>query len=502
MERTLQLLKDIVDHAPQPIGVYTGKELRIELANQAMIQTWGKGSDVMGRTYFEVVPEIEKQQIFQEALWAYTTGKPFHARDKRVDLIIDGQQKTFYFNYSFMPLFDTKGEVYGIMNTGMDVTSLHLAREEAQSASEQLQLAVEASGLGTYEIDLLNGNITTSGNFKSIWNIEGPITDQAILARLHPDDIPVREKAHKEAEHNGLISYQARILDEEQGVRWTKINGKIIKDETGRAVKITGIIEDIGRQKALEEQLREEAQQSTQELRRSNEELLHFANLVSHDLKEPVRKIKTFISRLKDEITQQLPEKQRWYLEKIEHTTQRMQSVIEGILAYSGADKKKQYAQSVDLNKVMETIKSDLELVMQEKDAVLVTADLPAIEGSPVLIGQLFYNLVHNALKFSKAKVPPKIVITSDIIGSGAQKAVRIDIQDNGIGIEDAFTERIFTAFERLHSKDQYEGSGLGLSLCRKITKSHGGSITAVGKSGEGSVFTVILPLKQKNDFI
>lgn len=502
MERTLQLLKDIVDNAPQPIGVYTGKELRIELANQAMIRTWGKGTDVIGRTYFEVVPEIESQQIFHEALWAYDTGTPFHARDKRVDLIMDGEMKTFYFNYSFIPLFDPNGQVYGIMNTGMDLTDLHLAREAAQSASEQLQMAVEASGLGTYEIDLLNGSITTSGNFKSIWNMDGPITNQAIIAKLHPEDIPVREQAHKRAELTGLISYQARILEEGRPAKWTRINGKVIKDENGQAVKITGIIEDIGRQKALEERLREEAQQSSQELRRSNEELLHFANLVSHDLKEPVRKIKTFMSRIKSGGAGGFSDKQAGYLEKIEHTAQRMQNVIEGILAYSGADRKGQYVENVDLNRVMQNIKSDLELVMQEKDAVLISAELPEIEGSRVLIGQLFYNLVHNALKFSKTGVPPKIVITSHVIGLGSEKSVRIDIQDNGIGIEEAFTERIFTAFERLHSKDQYEGSGLGLSLCRKIAKRHGGSISAKGVGGKGSVFTVVLPLKQKNDAI
>ena len=502
MERTLQLLKDIVDNAPQPIGVYTGKELRIELANQAMIRTWGKGTDVMGRTYFDVVPEIGGQQIFQEALWAYDTGTPFHARDKRVDLIMHGEPQTFYFNYSFIPLFDSKGEVYGIMNTGMDLTDLHLARETAQSASEQLQMAVEASGLGTYEIDLLNGSITTSGNFKSIWDIHGPVTNQAILAKLHPEDIPVREQAHREAEITDLISYEARILEEGRPGKWTKINGKIIKDQNGQAVKITGIIEDIGRQKALEERLREEAQQSNQELRRTNGELMHFANLVSHDLKEPVRKIKTFMSRIKSEPTEGLSEKQALYLEKIEHTCGRMQNVIEGILAYSEAGKKKQYVENIDLNQVMENIKSDLELVMQDKDAVLISPRLPEIEGSRVLIGQLFYNLVHNALKFSRAEVPPKIVITSYIIRHGLEKAVRIDIRDNGIGIEEAFKERIFTAFERLHSKDQYEGSGLGLSLCRKIISRHGGSISASGVSGEGSVFTVVLPLKQKNDTI
>lgn len=502
MERTLQILKDAVQNAPLPIGVYTGEELKIEAANPAMVKTLGKGDDVIGRTYFEVVPEIEKQHIFKQALQAYKTGIPFHAADTRVDLVMDGQEKTFYFNYSFIPLFDALGNVYGVMNTGMEVTELHMAREQAQSASEQLRMAVESSGMGTYEIDLLTGNITTSGNFRSIWNIHGPITNDVIMSRLHPEDIPVREKAHREAEHTGVISYQARILNEDQSVRWTSITGKILRDESGKAVKITGIIEDIGCRKALEQKLREEAQRSNEELRRSNEELLHFANLVSHDLKEPVRKIKTFISRMRSITEDGLSEKQAFYLDKIDHTAQRMGNVIEGILAYSGADKKNRPVETVDLNEVLEQVKGDLELAIEEKDAVLIIADLPEIEGSKALLQQLFYNLVHNALKFSRSEEPPSIIIGGQITEFEKRAAVSIRIQDNGIGIEEGFSERIFKAFERLHSKDRYEGSGLGLSLCRKITERHAGDITVSPNDGAGSVFTVVLPLQQAQSTI
>lgn len=502
MERTLQILKDAVENTHLPIGIYTGEELKIEAANPAMIKTLGKGGDVIGRTYFEVVPEIEKQHIFKEALQAFKTGIPFHAMDKRVDLVMDGEEVTFYFNYSFIPLFDTDGQVYGVMNTGMDVTELHMAREQAQSASEQLRMAVESSGMGTYEIDLLTGNITTSGNFRSIWNIQGPITNDAIISKLHPEDIPVREKAHREAELTGVISYQARIINEDKSVRWTSITGKILSDENGSAVKITGIIEDIGCRKALEDKLREEAQKSNLELRRSNEELLHFANLVSHDLKEPVRKIKTFISRMKSSSEDVFSEKQVFYIDKIEHTAQRMGNVIEGILAYSGADSKKRPVESVDLNEVLEQVKGDLELAIEEKDAALIISELPEIEGSRALLQQLFYNLVHNALKFSRSEEPPRIIIGGEITEVEQRAAASIRIQDNGIGIEKGFSERVFKAFERLHSKDLYEGSGLGLSLCRKITQRHGGSITVSPNSGGGSVFDVVLPLHQARSTI
>ena len=108
MERTLQLLKDIVDQTPLPIGVYIGTELRIELANQSMIETWGKGDQVLGKTYFEILPEIGRQNIFDQALEVLRTGIPFHAKDRRVDLIKEGELKSYYFNYSFIPLLDSK----------------------------------------------------------------------------------------------------------------------------------------------------------------------------------------------------------------------------------------------------------------------------------------------------------------------------------------------------------------------------------------------------------
>ncbi|MCA1919912.1 MAG: PAS domain-containing sensor histidine kinase, partial [Flavobacterium piscis] len=184
---------------------------------------------------------------------------------------------------------------------------------------------------------------------------------------------------------------------------------------------------------------------------------------------------------------------------------QRMQNIIEGILAYSTLDKRSQPVEEINLDLVIENIKTDLELIINEKGAILVISELPQIEGAPILIHQLFYNLVHNALKFSKADEPPRVIITSDIIkNQEGIEVLEIKIKDNGIGLDIVDTEKIFTAFERLHSKDQFEGNGLGLglALCRKIAKRHNGSITAVGEKDNGAEFTVTLPLKQSDSYL
>jgi light-regulated signal transduction histidine kinase (bacteriophytochrome) len=299
------------------------------------------------------------------------------------------------------------------------------------------------------------------------------------------------------------MSYEARIVNLDSSIRWVKIDGKIIKDENGSPITIIGIIQDIHEQKQFQEELKKQVAQNTEELKRSNDDLLHFANIVSHDLKEPVRKIKTFNSLLRNEPETIFNENSKKYLGKVDQAAQRMQIIIEGILAYSTLDKKTQLVEKINLDQVIENIKTDLELIINEKGAILVISELPVIEGAPILIHQLFYNLIHNALKFSKADEPPRVIITSAIINSGNDIALlQIKIKDNGIGLDQVYAEKIFDAFERLHSKDEFEGNGLGLALCRKIAKRHNGSISANGVKDNGAEFTVTLPLKQSAETI
>jgi len=502
MYKNMRLLKDIVDNTPLPIAVYSGETLKIELANTAMIKTWGKGDDVLGKNYLDVLPEIRKDVFFDQAIHALKTGIPFHAKDKKVDLIIDGVLKTHYFNYSFIPLTDEGGHIYGVMNTGADITDLHLARLQVQSAEERLRIAIESSGMGAYEIDLETKKVKTSGNFNAILSIDSDIDSEELIAKLHPEDFTVREKAHLEAENTGQISYEARVVNEDKSIRWTKINGRVIKDENGTPITIIGIIQDINEQRQFEEELKKQVTQSTDELKRSNDDLLHFANVVSHDLREPVRKIKIFNTLLRNEKETNFNENSKKYLNKIDQSTIRMNNIIEGILSYSTIDKTKQSIEIIHLNEVIDGIKTDLELIIKEKGAIFNSCDLPDIEGAPILITQLFYNLLQNALKFSKADEPPRVIITCEKSTLDGEEAVKIIIKDNGIGIDAAFAERIFTAFERLNSKDEYEGNGLGLSLCRKIAKRHHGTITAMGEKDNGAEFTVTLPLKQRGDSI
>jgi signal transduction histidine kinase len=242
----------------------------------------------------------------------------------------------------------------------------------------------------------------------------------------------------------------------------------------------------------------------TEELTRSNDDLRQFAYVASHDLKEPLRKIRMFSNILSEEHQGQLSEKGKIYLQKIESAAERMAAMVEGVLLYSTVNVDGPSAEMVNLNKIIEGVISDLELVIIRKEAQIEFKDLPDVFGNPLLLTQLFFNLINNALKFSKPDVNPVIAISAETVKASEIKNIsnhlkegdyiHIIIKDNGIGFNPAYAERMFDVFSRLHAKDIYEGTGLGLALCRKIVYRHGGIIYAEGEDRKGAAFHIFLP--------
>jgi signal transduction histidine kinase len=249
---------------------------------------------------------------------------------------------------------------------------------------------------------------------------------------------------------------------------------------------------DAARRLAEQERLTSELRKMNALLQQSNEDLRQFAHVASHDLKEPIRKVKVYTGRLQEDGASLFSLRATGYLEKINSAANRMLGMVEGVLRYSTINSTEEQTEVVDLNRIVRAIESDLELVIAQKKATLHYLQLPTIEGGVVLLYQLFYNLINNSLKFSRADVPCRIHISSMI----DQDQALIRITDNGIGFDQEQAERIFDTFSRLNAKDKYEGTGLGLSLCKKIVLRHGGVIEAAGKKGEGSEFRILLPLK------
>ena len=248
-------------------------------------------------------------------------------------------------------------------------------------------------------------------------------------------------------------------------------------------------LRDISKQKMNEFEL----DQRRKQLERSNEELEQFAWLTSHDLKEPLRKIMTFIDLLQKKHEDKIGEEASRYLNKIHGSAQRMAKLIEAILVYSNISHERQLYQLIDLNEVVREVINDLEITLNEKKAIIHADPLPAIDGIPHQMRQLFQNLLGNALKYVEPGVQPQIKISNHVENG----FVKISVRDNGIGFENIYAEKIFQVFQRLESDEKYQGTGIGLAICKKIVENHEGRISANSEPGKGSEFIIELPLAE-----
>lgn len=309
-------------------------------------------------------------------------------------------------------------------------------------------------------------------------------------------------RSHPEMRMTPVIFLSARAGEE------SKVDGLaagaddyLVKPFTARELiaRVDATLRIDAARKQLAQELEQEVQRRTAELSRlnsrlqqSNEDLRQFAHVASHDLREPVRKVKVYAGRLGEDSGSSLSAKGRSFLEKIDSAAYRMLNMIEGVLRYSSTNSTEQTTEAVDLNRIVRSIESDLELLIAQQHATIRYSDLPTIEGAAVLLYQLFYNLINNSLKFSRPGVPCRIEISAKVDGD----QVLVRLSDNGIGFDQEQADRIFDTFSRLNPKDKYEGTGLGLALCKKIVARHGGDIEAVGTKGAGSEFRIRLPLK------
>lgn len=233
-----------------------------------------------------------------------------------------------------------------------------------------------------------------------------------------------------------------------------------------------------------------ELKSKTKELEKSNQVMQDFVSIASHDLQEPVRKIAVFGSRLTEKGNDLKPES-REYVNRMQKTALRMQNLIEDLLLFSRASTDKEPFKNIDLNIILKEVISDLELLIQKNKGSLIFSPLPTIHGNATQLRQLFQNLLSNAIKFHNVDKPPKIEITSRL---NEQDNWEISIKDQGIGLDEKYKDRIFRPFERLHGRDEFEGTGMGLAICQKITTNLGGTISVKSQPKKGSCFTIIFP--------
>ncbi|HSB94560.1 MAG TPA: PAS domain S-box protein, partial [Flavitalea sp.] len=493
-------LRNIIDKSPDPIAIFKGEEMLLEIGNEPLFRIWQVGRDSIGKGILEILPEMRDQALMERLLYVYRTGDSFFGQERPAYFIReDGSKEIHYFNLVFQPFREADGLISGVLATGTDVTKQVLAKKAIEESESRFRSLANDTPAFMFMADVETKLEFVNQQWLKFTGLDASSRFGKMWEQLtHPLDIPEMNEVYQNAVATlEPYEFEVRQRRHDGEYRWVLWKGIPRKDGKGAFAGIMGVGFDITEQREFSERLEVLVGERTKELQRSNEDLQQFAHVASHDLKEPVRKVKTFASRLEHHLNGKLDETSNHFLQRIHSAADRMFTMIDGVLTYSTINAYTQVPQSVDLNEVMINIETDLEVIIQKTGTQFQYKELPKVEGAFVLLYQLLYNLVNNSMKFAKVDVPPTIQIISEIVAEGNRQFAKIVLADNGIGFEESQGHLIFDTFTRLNSKDKYEGTGLGLALCKKIVERHGGRISASGVPGEGAAFTMLLPLRQ-----
>ncbi len=520
----------ILLNSPVAKIVFTGEEMILSVVNEKMLELLGRDNSIVGRPFMEAMPELLETPIMDRLRRVLHTGEDFHSAEEKFILHRFGQPTVGYYNYTCKALRNTDGEIYGIINTAVEVTEQVIARQKVMEAEEALRGAIELAELGTWSIDLETGLLTYSDRLLRWFGFEnnGPITIEQAYSGIAEKDWPLVKAAMTQAitpGTDGIYDVEYRVFNRKAGVeRILHAQGKAVVNDMGVAYKVNGTAQDVTEQRQTQLALERLVQERTEELASSNEELLvtneelakannhllhsneelaQYAYVASHDLQEPLRKIRIFSGLLSEQ--SDLSEENARLVEKINQSSERMSMLIEDLLEFSRLLNSDELVKPVDLGVVCQSVVRDFELAIAEKGAVVHVGHLPVIQAVALQMNQLFYNLLSNALKFVHPDRSPFIRIHSRFIDRDEVRShiphpdrfsnyYHLTFADNGIGFEQKYNEHIFEVFKRLHGRETYPGTGIGLALCRRIAANQRGHLFATSVPGEGTVFHIILP--------
>jgi PAS domain S-box-containing protein len=390
-----------------------------------------------------------------------------------------------------LPLRDENGRISRWYGTSTDIDEQKRTAEALRESQHRLQMATEAAVIGIWSWDPRGNEIVCTRECREVIGLapDSRVDLQALLGAVHADDRANLEQALQKILQTGEdYQLEFRVVLPEGESRWLQMRGKVMFDDGRLPGHLHGVVMDVTEARRRQEEL----QKLTGNLARSNQELKEFAYIASHDLQEPLRVITGFLDLLRRRYRGQLDSQADEFIDYAVNGASRMHNLIRDLLSYSRVGSSEVIFKAVAAEQIVDQAIANLQMSIDDSGARITRTPLPVVSGDETLLRQLFQNLISNALKFH-GKQPPEIRIAAE----QRQGDWLFAVQDKGIGLEPRQAGRIFQIFQRLHTPDKYQGTGIGLAICQKIVDRHGGRIWVESQPGEGATFYFTLPRRE-----
>lgn len=485
----------------------------IEMANLTLLKNiWRKKeTDVQGKKIFDLFPELKQQKYGSLLEDVFNTGN-IHSGSESPIFINGGEGiAKFYIDFEYAPLLESDNTISGIKITIIDVTEKVEARKKIEESEQRFRSLTESLPQLIWETDEKGNGLFASGKWAEYTGVK-PDGESEWKSVIHPDDYEENAKTWRRSLATGeTYKCDVRIKGKDGHYRWHAVIGEPVLDKDNKILKWVGAFTDIHTEKAFTQELEKQVARRTRELEQNNidlekmnEELQSFAYISSHDLQEPLRKIQMFATQIMEKEYPDLSDTGRDKFQRMYNAAERMQTLINDLLSYSRTNIQERVFEKTDLAKIVEEVKGDLKEELELKRADIEMVENCEVNIIPFQFRQLVYNLISNSLKFSQPNILPRIKISCKIAPGSTLNNERlsyetnychITIADNGIGFEQHYNKKIFEVFQRLHTRSEYKGTGIGLAIVKKIVENHNGIITAQGEQDKGATFDIYIPV-------
>lgn len=518
-QQSLRTTLGIVLHSAFPMLLFWGEDL-ICFYNDAFRPSLGTDGKhpALGKKGTEVWPEIWDfiGPLLKKVM---DSGEPVWFEDQLVPFFRNGKIEDIYWTFSYSPVYDDGGQINGVFVTCTETTQKVLVFNQLHDSERRFQNLVTDATVGI--IVLIGKDMVVEIVNDAYGQLVGRSREELLgkpLFSVVPETEPYFRSIHEEVRTTGEPVYLSEhpyfvFVNGEKKEGFLNLVYQPYRGGDGHVEGVMVLCQDVTAQVTAKLKMEEIVAERTRELaaanrhlQRSNAELAQFAYIASHDLQEPIRKVATFTQMLEAALGD-TTDRQQHYLGKIKNASARMLLLIRDVLTFSQLSRDTDLVRETDLSVIIDNVVDDLELLIDQKQATVTYGKLPVVEAVPLQMSQLFGNLISNALKFTRADSNPVITISGTLLDTAALKSYpmldtrcayyHMQVSDNGIGFDQHYAEQIFEIFQRLHGKKEFEGTGIGLAMCKKILQNHHGHIYATSETGQGATFHILIPENQ-----